>query len=542
MDAKKELPSIHLSFQIDRRSKDWYIPLAMRRREFLLSALSGILLILIFPFFDLGILAWGALIPWLWAIRTQAPYQAALYGLITGFIFFGGLLYWIYVVLTQYGHLPGPVSVFFLLALNAYLAIYFGAFGYLFRLTSERYPWLEILLAPSIWVTLEYVRGFLFSGFPWELLGYSQYRFLAQIQMAEFTGVYGLSFLIVMVNVAIYQFIRKALEEGWLGASRHLVIAGILLIASNLYGAYRIDQIDGQLKADRPFKIVLVQGNIRQDIKWEPSFQRETIRIYSDLTRQGRLFAPDLIIWPETSTPFFFQEPSTLHSRVLELVDEVGSPLLLGAPGYEQHGRQVHYYNSAFVVTPQKGITGRYNKIHLVPFGEYAPFAEILDFTRSIIGAIGDFTPGKGIQLLSLPWTQLGVLICYEAIFPDLTRQFVDRGARFLVNITNDAWFGRTSAPYQHFSMVVFRAVENRVSIARAANTGISGVIDPTGRIQIASGIFTSEVISGNIYLNKSKTFYSRYGDLFAFCCIFITVAVIIFRIKGVNRVERNRR
>ncbi len=518
--------------EIDIAPKDWYIPFAMKRSEFLLSSLSGVLLVLVFPFFDMGILAWGALVPWFWAIRDKPPYQAALLGLVTGFVFLSGLLYWIYVVLTQYGNLPGPVSVLILIGLNAYLATYFGAFAYLFRWLPGRFPLPEVIIAPSLWVTMEYIRGFLFSGFPWESLGYSQYRFLSLIQWAELTGVYGLSFLIILVNVSIYHCIRGVLEKGWSAGSRPLILPVVLLIISVVHGGVRLGQIEERLKMGASYQIVLAQGNIRQDIKWEPHFQRETVEIYSALTRRGSLLKPDLVIWPETSTPFFFQEPSMLHSRILGLVDEIGVPLLLGAPAYEQVRSRIHYYNSAFIIVPGQGIAGRYDKVHLVPFGEYAPFSGVLDFTRQIIGSIGDFTPGSEIHSLTIPWGKFGVLICYEAIFSDLTRRFVDQGAEFLVNITNDAWFGRTSAPYQHFSMVVFRAVENRVSIARAANTGISGFIDPTGRIQISSGIFTNEVLSGKIYTNKSKTFYTEWGDWFAFGCILMSLVAFFNRLK----------
>ncbi len=277
--------------------------------------------------------------------------------------------------------------------------------------------------------------------------------------------------------------------------------------------------------------MALIQGNIRQDVKWEPHFQEETLKIYSNLTLQVKVSRPDLIIWPETATPFFFQNTSPLQGRILELAHQMQAPLLFGAPAFDRRGSRIHYFNSAFLISPEKKILGRYDKIHLVPFGEYAPFSGILGFTRDIIGAIGDFTSGQEIRNLSLPWGNFGVLICYEAIFPDLTRQFVDQGARFLVNITNDAWFGKTSAPYQHLSMVTLRAVENRVPIARAANTGISALIDSSGRVVRSTDLFTREVLFGKIdvNLNKSSTFYTQWGDLFSYCCLGITALLVIF-------------
>ncbi|MCX5907477.1 MAG: apolipoprotein N-acyltransferase, partial [Deltaproteobacteria bacterium] len=483
--------------------------------------------------FNFEIVAWASLLPFLWAIREKAPYQAAILGFVTGFVFFNGLIYWIYVVLTEFGHLPGPVAIVFLIILNAYLALYFAAFGYLFRWISGKFPLSEFFFAPVLWVSLEYLRGPLLSGFPWEMLGYSQFLTLPMIQIADLAGVYGVSFVIVLANMALYKLAEALVAGGLKPAWKPIALAGVMIAATNLYGQWRLGEIAENQNQGKSFQVLLVQGNIRQDVKWEPSFQKETVSIYSALTRSGKSTAPDLIIWPETATPFFFQEPSHLQSKVLELPDELEAPLLLGAPAYSPVGTRFRYFNSAFLLAPKKGIAGRYDKVHLVPFGEYAPFADVLDFTRDIIGAIGDFTPGKRAHTLSLPDATFGVLICYEAIFPDLTRQFVDQGAQFLVNITNDAWFGRTAAPYQHFSMVSLRAVENRVFIARAANTGISGVIDPSGRITLASPLFTRGAFSGKIYLmNRSKTFYTHYGDIFAYACLGITLLSLLFRGK----------
>ncbi|MGC8811075.1 MAG: apolipoprotein N-acyltransferase [bacterium] len=237
---------------------------------------------------------------------------------------------------------------------------------------------------------------------------------------------------------------------------------------------------------------------------------------------------PDLVIWPETATPFFFQNNFPFQSRILDLAAQMETPLLFGSPAFTRQDHKVNYFNSAFLISPQKEILGRYDKIHLVPFGEYAPLAGLLGFTRDIIGAIGDFTPGLGVTNLALPWGKFGVLICYEIIFPNLTRQFAAQGAQFLVNITNDAWFGRTSAPYQHLSMATLRAVENRLPIARAANTGISAIINAEGKIVQSSNLFTREVLSGNIKINTGLTFYTRYGDIFAYLCLVISGLYLI--------------
>jgi apolipoprotein N-acyltransferase len=515
----------------------------MKRKDILLSALSGFLLLLAFPKFNLEVLAWGAFVPWLWAIRRKSPFQAAYLGLVAGLVFFTGLLYWVYVVLTEYGHLPAPVSIFFLILLTAYLALYFSVFAFSLRWVTHKIDLPETLFAPPLWVSLEYLRGILFSGFPWGLLGYSQFLSFPMVQISDITGVYGVSFVIVLVNVALYRLGAASLNGRWKSGLKEVLAAGIILAIVGMYGHFRLIDLDRKTTQERSFRIALIQGNIRQDIKWEPQFQEETVEIYTDLTLQAKPQHPDLIIWPETATPFFFQNPSPFQSRILELSHQMGAPIFFGAPAFERDGPRLDYFNSAFLISPEKKILGRYDKTHLVPFGEYTPLSGILGFTRDIIGAMGDFTPGKEVHYLALPWGRFGVLICYEAIFPDLTRSFVEGGAQFLVNITNDAWFGRTAAPYQHLSMVTLRAVENRVPIARAANTGISAMIDPCGRVLLSTDLFTREIISGNIYLNQSRTFYTKFGDLFAYLCLgFTAISLILIRCQRGYRVERNTR
>jgi apolipoprotein N-acyltransferase len=263
----------------------------------------------------------------------------------------------------------------------------------------------------------------------------------------------------------------------------------------------------------------LVQGNIDQSIKWDESFQKETLKIYERLSSKVSEGKPDLIIWPETATPFFFQEASEYQPLILDIPERTKAFVLFGSPSYKIEKGKVNHYNSAYLASPAKELVGMYDKIHLVPFGEYVPLSNLLFFIGSLGEGIGNFKPGKEIFNFSLPQGKFGVLICFEIIFPDLCRRFVKDGADFLVTITNDAWFGRTSAPYQHFSMATFRAIENRVFIARAANTGISGFIDPSGRIVKQGGIFTEEAMNGMIRLSSEKTFYTLYGDVFAWIC-----------------------
>ena len=515
----------------------------MKFTDILLSLFGGALLVLAFPKFHIETLAWIGLVPLLWAIRKKTPVQGAILGFLFGLVFNVGLLYWIYNVLTEYGHLPSAVGIFFVFLLAGYLALYFAAFGFGVTWVRSRANLPETLFAPPLWVALEYIRGFLFSGFPWELFGYSQYRILSLVQISDITGVYGVSFLIVLANAALYRVATMAVDRQWGPALREVLAVGLIVAGAGIYGEWRLMDLSRGAGQEKPVRVSLIQGNIRQDVKWEKNYQEETIKIYADLTLQTKYQRPSLVVWPETAAPFFFQNPSAFQKQILEISQQMGAPLLLGAPAFERQGAKTRYFNSAFLISPEKKIIDRYDKIHLVPFGEYAPLSGVLGFTQDIIGAIGDFTPGPGIHNLSVPFGKFGVLICYEAIFPDLTRKFVADGAQLLVNITNDAWFGNTSAPYQHLSMVALRAVENRIPIARAANTGISALIDSSGEIKAASSLFTREVLSGTIHKGTTRTIYSQYGDLFAYLCLGITgLGLLILRFKRGYRVERRKR
>jgi apolipoprotein N-acyltransferase len=271
--------------------------------------------------------------------------------------------------------------------------------------------------------------------------------------------------------------------------------------------------------------VSIVQGNIEQSIKWDPGFQERTIAIHNRLTREAGRGA-DLIVWPETAVPFFLREGGPLSQQVLDLAKEMQSYLLVGSP---DRARDIssRYYNSAFLISPEGKIVQKYDKIHLVPFGEYVPLKSLLFFVQKMATGIGDFSPGQAFTVFEAPAGRFGVLICFEAIFPDQVRRYVLAGADFLVNITNDAWFGDSSAPYQHLSMAALRAVENGVILVRAANTGISALVTPTGRIVKQSDLFVETVLSGTMARRSAETFYTRYGDVFAWGCGLISVVVL---------------
>ena len=358
----------------------------------------------------------------------------------------------------------------------------------------------------------------LFTGFPWGLLGYSQYNRLELVQIADITGVYGISFIIVAFNVFFFQLIlknKKIIKDRYFISETLILI--LLASATVYYGNNRLSRYSID-KPDTPqVNIAVIQGNIDQAVKWDEEFQEETIDKYISLTRSSFHTKPDIIVWPETAVPFFFQDRNPLSEKILNLARESDAHLIFGSPAYKRKSGSVLFYNTAWYITPEGNIGGQYNKNHLVPFGEYVPLHKFLPFVYRLVPAAGDFSKGESIDPLLLDKISSGILICYEIIFPEIARRQVLKGASILINITNDAWFGLSSAPYQHLFIAVFRAIENRRPLVRSANTGISAIVAPTGKVEIQGELLTEEVLTGRITPEKDfLTFYSRYGDVFA--------------------------
>jgi apolipoprotein N-acyltransferase len=488
----------------------------MKKRDLLLSLLSGGLVILTFPNFNLEFLAWFALVPLFLAMDGKRLFHSFVLGFLTGLVSFLGILYWIIVAVHTYGNVPLILSFMILLLLVLYLSLFYGAFTLLTRFVQMRSGLQTPLFTPVLWVSLEYLRSFFLTGFPWANLSYSQYLNLPFIQMADITGTYGLSCVILLVNATLFLVLHQWSKKTF--PIREAIITAVILMGFLIYGYLKMSAIHWEMTQQPPLKVGLVQGNIDQSIKWDEFFQKETLKIYERLSLKVADEKPDLIIWPETATPFFFQDAKEYQPLILDIPERTNAFLLFGSPSYKIVRGEVNHYNSAYLLSPSRELMGKYDKIHLVPYGEYVPLGEILPL-GSLGEGIGNFKSGKVIYNFSIPQAKFGVLICFEIIFPDLCRRFVKKGADFLVTITNDAWFGRTSAPYQHFSIAVFRAVENRVFIARAANTGISGFIDPRGHIVKQGDLFTEEAMNGTIRLSRKKTFYTLYGDIFAWIC-----------------------
>lgn len=502
-------------------------------RPFLLAALSGGLLVLAFPTPDIGWLAFVALVPLLWALQGQTPVRAFYLGALAGLLFYLASMSWVTNSMTAYGGVPFAVSAVALFILAAYLSLYLGAFAMGVSWMAN-IPWpLNLLAPPALWIGLEYLRTYVMTGLPWILLGYTQYRNDMLLPIASVAGVYGLSFLVVFINVALTTLVGAAS-----GRLRTVVATGAVVLAM-VWSPRLLAPASTSIGTDHSgadgsgsiLSVALVQGNIDQALKWNSAMQVETIEQYRRLSLEATKDAPALIVWPETAAPFFLRYEPALLDRILDIAAETGSHLLVGSPDAEPSGAVdggARYRNSAFLISPQRQLLARYDKMHMVPFGEYVPLKSILFFVNKLAYGIGDFEGGQDYTVFDIPGGRFSATICYEVIFPDQVRRYVKEGAEFLVNITNDAWFGPSAAPTQHLAMAVLRAVENRRYLVRAANTGISAIVDPNGRIVHASDLFVPAVITERIHIERAQTFYTRYGDLFAWICVIFIVALFM--------------
>ncbi|MFC1821319.1 apolipoprotein N-acyltransferase [Thermodesulfobacteriota bacterium] len=501
----------------------------------LLAVLTGVMLTASFPPLDLEWLAWFSLLPLLKSLEGTSPRRAFRLGLTAGLVHQLTLIYWIIEVLDHYGGLHFSISILLLLLLCLYLALYPALFASLCGFVKDSR--LACLKLACLWVVLELIRAKALTGFPWCLLGYSQYRFLEIIQIADLTGVYGISFLIVLINGLIYALATARR----ISINRILIwelpIAVVVALLTFTYGQAVLDGRSLTKKECRNIPVAIIQGNIDQSIKWDPAFQSQTIDKYRKLTRKAARFSPDLIVWPETSVPFFFQNNPNFSPQVMQIAAESHADLIFGSPAFRREKDAIHYYNRAYIVSREGVISGLYDKVHLVPFGEYVPLKRFLPFVHRLVPAAGDFTAGDRIVPFRSSALSIGILICFEAIFPEIGRGHSANGADILVNLTNDAWFGMTSAPFQHLSMSVFRAVENRRPFLRAANTGFSAFIDINGRVISRSDLFHEEVL---VYRVKScpipVSFYTRYGDLFAWACLIFSLLIVFIHLYNKRR------
>ena len=500
----------------------------------LLAAVSGAVLALGFTDVWTGVI-WFALAPPLyWVAEARTKREACGYAAVFAWAWTFPSL-WFLAQTTGYGAVAAAV----------YTGLWYIGGLMAVRCAVRRGVVSAVFGTAAIWCLIEIARSRIpIFQFPWLLLGHATAPCEALRQGADLFGVYGLSFLAVSVN-AVLAFVVVPLSAPRLPTAagtpfaRRVVLTTVLgtLFAALLYGRWRIAEIE-PLLVEGPPRVAVVQGCEYQKLFRTDEEKWRQLNGHLELHAQAaqRVPRPDLICWAETMVPGVYnQDPYAERFRAV--VREHGIPTLCGADWIHPDDLaktfpEQRWLNTALLLDGQAETLGQYAKRRLVPFGEYVPLKQVFPFVEKMVQAISDFSPGSDIVLLPLPHCRLGTVICYEIIFPNLVRQFVARGAQAIVNITNDAWFGATSAPVQHLAIAVFRAVENRRWIARCANTGISAVITPSGRIQARTDIFTETVLSDVLYCTTKKTVYTTFGDFFAQLCCAASVLIMLVALR----------
>jgi len=470
--------------------------------------------------------AWVALTPLLVALaEAPSPAHGFRLGYVTGALSSLGIVYWTSIVVVQYGGLALPLGVAVMVLLCLALALFPSVFGWMVSRWARTYGPAALLLAPVAWVATEILRAHTLFDFSWCLLGYSQHANLPMLQIARYAAVYGVSFVVAAVSSAL-AFLVLERRRGPRAAV--LLGAASLLAVVWMHGEWRLSQVPPETGR---LRVGLVQASIAQDEKWDAAHAWANVDRHLELTRRAVAQGARLVVWPESALPFLFDRTPVVASQLRDVVRQNRISLLFGNDDREERGDAPgRIWVGAKMIDPEGTVVLRYHKIRLVPFGEYVPIQSVLTlggrFSAKLVQEVGEFTPGEDYAVGPVDGHPVSAFICYEAIFPDLVREFAARGAQLLVNITNDGWYGRTSAPYQHFAMAKLRAVENERFLVRAANTGITAVVDPHGRVLERTELFDRTVLVREVPLLAGSTFYTRHGDLFAWACLGAAVAL----------------
>jgi len=493
---------------------------------------------------DLGLgFAWLSPLALFAALEGLPPRAAARRGFLAGLAAHAAILHWIYVVTVHYGHAPAVVGVLAPVALAAYVAAFTAAFG-------AAYAWLAArgaagpLVVAALWTALDWLRSVALTGFPWATLGYAQHANPALLGLAPWTGVYGLSFATALGAAGAWSLWCERRRGAPPGRAGLAALAGVaLLAAAGLASSAALPQAEGP-----GVRIAVVQGNIDQGVKWSPEWVGETLRIYQGLTREAAAAGAEVVVWPESAVPLALELEGAVRSLLAGLAREADVALVVGAAGVEPglSGGSPRVFDSAFVFAPDGRVTERYDKTHLVPFGEFIPLQDLLGRLLSAVArgiASMGVTPGEAPRALAIPLPgpgtrslSAGVPICYELLFPDLVRRFARGGAELLLAITNDAWYGRTGAPYQFLAITALRAAETGLWTARAANTGVSAIIDGRGRVREQTPIFERAWLVAEVPRREAaqgETFYVRHGDWLPALC---AALVLGHAIRGARR------
>jgi apolipoprotein N-acyltransferase len=514
----------------------------IHKRAWLLVLLSAGLQILVFPLPNLYILGWVAIAPLLVALLRARPpetlqiragikllpakpLQAFLMAYACGILWYAGTCYWIYSVMRQYGGVNTPTGLGILVLFCMYLAIYHGVFGLLISLLAgnTHFSRRALLLSPLAWVTVELARTRI-TGFPWDLLGISQVDNIPLARIATVTGVYGLSFEIMVVNAAFAAAFMVQREK-----RKQLLLASLVAVAVLQSG--RLIPAPA-IPADRTAALVQANVPILEGSDWTREYFNSTLRDLSRVSFTGRN-SSHLVVWPESPAPFYTSDP-LFRDAVGSLARQANTWVLTGSIGIRNApvtpAGATEIYNSGALVSPAGEWTSRYDKTHLVPFGEYVPFKKLFAFAGGLTKEVGDFSPGASRAPLEAGGAKLGVFICYESIFPDEVRQSANQGAQVFVNISNDGWYGDSGAYAQHLKQARMRAVENARWLLRDTNTGVTASIDPYGRIVASVPRKIRTTLDAPYALSNEMTLYTRYGDCFAYACAIICIVGLFIR------------
>lgn len=497
---------------------------------------------------DIGFaVAWFGPALLLLGISGLGPLRAAKWAFVASLFAHAAIVHWFYVVTVVYGHAPAIVGVLAPFGIAAYIAASTALFAAGLAALARAglgSAWTSALL----FTALDHARSFVLTGFPWATLGYAQHENSALLALAPFTGVYGLSFVTVLGGAALADLVRR----GWKARSAIaalVVVALVLAVGASTSGAPD--------ESDLPqVRIAVLQGNVDQGQKWDVDLAALILEEYARLARAAAAQGAEWIVWPESAVPGLIDVDPELRRRLAALARETGATHILGAVGFRQPpgAARPEFFDSAVVVDATGSFGPRYHKSHLVPFGEYVPFRSVLGFFLEAIArgvAPDNVTPGPGPAALRWPAPDgegavltAAAPICYELIFPDVVRRMVDDGAEVLLALTNDAWYGRTGAPYQFLAMTAMRSAELRVWTARAANTGVSAIIDSRGRVREQTAIFESGLLVADVPLRaapRGGSFYSRHGDLFATACWLGVFGLGAFALAGSRRNPKER-
>jgi apolipoprotein N-acyltransferase len=500
--------------------------------DYLLALLSGALLALSFPRYGHPAFGWVALVPLFIAlsgwkggqgrVAGQRGRRAFALGLVAGTVYFIGTIYWTATVVQEFGGLHPAVAIFAMVLLCLYLGLFPATTALITARLVTRVGAGALLLAAAPWVATEFLRGYFFGGFPWVPLGNSQVTVLPIAQIASVTGVYGVSGLLAFVSSAI----AYSMIVGGRARLKALVAAAVVVFGIGAWGVWRI--ADAALSREgSAIRVGLVQGNIAQEDKWDPAQARRIYTTHISMTREAARRGAQYVLWPESSTPFMFDEDPNAAEALRALARELNVTILFGSDQIER-GPPPRLYNAAFQVAPTGQTLGVYRKIHLVPFGEYIPLRSWFFFVSPIVESLAEFAPGTSMVMLPVGSHIASTAICYEVVYPSLVRQAVEAGSELLTTITNDGWYGHSSAPFQHFTLASMRAIEQGRYLARAANTGISGIVDPYGRVVAQSAIFEEVTLVEEVRFLTRRTVYSVIGDAIAYVAIALTASALI--------------